>query len=354
MHEAASSAETLEELPEEANEYTPSQAAPPEMIAAARARALAANAARQEEGRAAAEAEATARREEELVAEVTALRKEEREVEAAAVAVAIAAEAEEEATGTAAPMEKPERISDADKARAAVENEPHSPSWNGSTYIDGREHHYCGPDFPCQMDTQCDPSIRELWDRGYPVAPDAPPKRSALGGPMRSLFGMRKRPEQPEQKYTPVSVECIRVGNSATTIFSKATEPVILEDSTNEGARENGGAREGCRTMRGLRKFWGFWSNPGSKMGSRRGVIVTKSEDSLVVAERLGDRQLMDEPTESMASATATAAKNLAAAACYPVGESTVETAQPIQRVDSGTEMADGIEIVNPETSANK
>ncbi|KFY07241.1 hypothetical protein V491_08543, partial [Pseudogymnoascus sp. VKM F-3775] len=103
----------MQEIPEEANEYTPSGAASPDMISAARA-------------------EATSKKESEVRAEAAA------------------------ASRIAAPRTGP-KPSAAERARAAVENEPHSPSWNGSTYIDGREHHYCGSDFPCQMEPPCSP-----------------------------------------------------------------------------------------------------------------------------------------------------------------------------------------------------
>ena len=71
-------------------------------------------------------------------------------------------------------------------------------------------------------------------------------------------------------------------------------------------------------------------------MGGRRRVILPKSEDSTVVAERLEDREMRNETAEGMA--VATAARNLAAAACYPVGESNVETAKPVGMADSSAQ----------------
>ncbi|KFY89807.1 hypothetical protein V500_05455, partial [Pseudogymnoascus sp. VKM F-4518 (FW-2643)] len=354
--EAASSAETLEEVPEEANEYTPSGAAPPEMIAAARAQAVARA---EEEARAeeatraegatraeeAARVEAAARAEEATRAEAAARLEAaaRKEAEARAESAPAAAEAEPQA----APTEAAKQLSAAERARAAVENEPHSPSWNGSTYIDGREHHYCGPDFPCQMEPQCNPSIRDLWDKGVPMTPDGtPPKRSPFGGPMRALFSFKKQPGQPEQKYRkPACVQSIRVGNTAdTTIIEEARAERRAEtpqafrrsaDRVNRN-RANETERDECNTMRRLRRFWGFWTYYGGKMGGRRRVMVPKSEDSAVVAERLEDREMRNETAEGMA--VATAARNLAAAACYPVGESNVETAKPVGKADSNTQ----------------
>ncbi|OBT65281.1 hypothetical protein VE03_04677 [Pseudogymnoascus sp. 23342-1-I1] len=319
--EGNASAETLEEVPEEANEYTPSGATSPEMIAEAQAQARAA-AAR------AAEAE-----------------------------LKIAPETTPEAAPGPAPKEVLKHISAAEKARAAVENEPHSPGWNGSTYIDGREHHYCGPDFPCQMEPPCNPSIRDLWDKGVPVTPDeAPPKRTPFSVPVRALLGGKKQPWPPEPKYRkPACVQSIRVGNTAdTTIidepesgcnlgsFAVEEDRVVTPNERGEPERAEG------TTMRRLRKFWGFWTYYGGKVGGSRRVIVAKSEESVVVTERV-------EPDEDITASRAAA--NLAASACYPVGESTVETAKPIERVDSGIQTPEGnegAEKINAGTAVKK
>ncbi|OAF59629.1 hypothetical protein VC83_03980 [Pseudogymnoascus destructans] len=316
-----------EEEPEEANEYTPSGAAPPEMIAAARARAEA----RWAEARWAEEARA-----ERVAARKAAARRAEVAAREAAAVLAAAEPALDPAATEAA-----RRLKAAERARKAVENEPHSPSWNGSTYIDGREHHYCGPDFPCQMEPVCDPSIKEIWEKGLPIAPDEmPPKRVSFTGPMRALFGFKKG--QPVQKYRkPVSIQSIRVGNSAeTTVIEEPRSDAPL-GSGRRTSRAGGEAEKGDRrTMRGLRKVWGFWTHFGGKMGGRRGVVVTKSEESLPVAEGEEDTDMRYNVADAIAASAATA--NLAASACYPVGESTVETAKVVERTDSGTVM-DGV-----------
>ncbi|KFY61868.1 hypothetical protein V496_04854 [Pseudogymnoascus sp. VKM F-4515 (FW-2607)] len=292
---SGSAGSSPEEVPEEANEYTPSRAASPDMIVEARTRA----------------------------------------------AAAPTAEAEPGPAPGIAPREIPKHISAAEKARALVENEPHSPGWNGSTYVDGREHHYCGLDFPCQMEPQCNPSIRDLWDKGVPVTPDLSPKRAPFGAPVRALLGIKKQPWPPEPKYRkPACVQSIRIGNSAdTTIIDEPLEGCNLGSFAVEADRvptpdERGEAEKAeSGTMRRLKKFWGFWTYYGGKMaGSRRPVIMAQSEESFVVAE----------PDQGITASRAAA--NFAASACYPVGESTVETAKPIERVDSGTQTPEGNE----------
>ncbi|OBT86373.1 hypothetical protein VE02_03782 [Pseudogymnoascus sp. 03VT05] len=327
-----------EDLPEEANEYTPSGAAPPEMIAAAKARAEARRAAEASTVLATAREEAAAREAETARETAAALEVSAREAAAALVAAAPALDP--------APTVAAKKLAAAEKARAAVENEPHSPSWNGSTYIDGREHHYCGPDFPCQMEPVCDPSIKEIWDKGLPVTPDEMPrpKRASFTGPMRALFGI-KNSGQPEQKYRkPVSIESIRVGNSAETTVIEEPRSDTPPGSSRKTSRTSDEAERGdCKTMRGLKKVWGFWTSVGGKMGRRRGVVVTKSAESLPVVQGEDDADVRYDPADDMA--VTAAVTNLAASACYPVGESTVETAKVVGEADSGAEM-DGIERI--------
>ncbi|OBT94112.1 hypothetical protein VE01_06985 [Pseudogymnoascus verrucosus] len=328
-----------EELPEEANEYTPSGAVSPEMIAAVRARLQVKWA---EE--AAAAAERAAER------EAAAARSEAAAREAAAVLAAA------EPALDPAPTDVARKIKAAEMARKAVENEPHSPGWNGSTYVDGREHHYCGPDFPCQMEPACDPSIKEIWEKGLPIDPEEmpSPKRLSFTEPVRALFGFRKS-GQPEMKYRkPVSIQSIRVGNSAETAVLDEPRSNTPPGSGRKPSPAGGDAERGdCRTMRGLKKVWGFWTSFGGKMG-RRGVVVTKSEESISVVQGEDDTDMRYEAAEAIAASAA--ATNLAASACYPVGESTVETAQVVQMTESGTPIV-GVERKsesNTEKSATK
>lgn len=304
-----------QETPEEANEYTPSGAASPDMIETAR---------------------------------VEAPSKKGAEVRVETAAAAAAEEAE--ASRIAAPTTGP-KLSAAERARVAVENEPHSPSWNGSTYIDGREHHYCGSDFPCQMEPPCSPSIRDLWEKGVPVTPEGPPpSRSPFIAPARAFFG-KKQTWPPEPRYRkPVSVESIRVGNTADTTIVHQPIPVTPSpDRAREKEKER--ARGGCKTMRGLRKVWGF--STGGKAGPRREVTVARSQENLVMAQRLGDREAAEEVRGRMTASEAAA--NLAAPACYPVGESTVQTAEVVEEAGSGTQtMRNNEREINTEIAAKK
>jgi hypothetical protein len=352
--------EWVEDGPEEANEYTPSGAAPAEMVAEsmARARGRAMSARRRaERAEAVAREEAEAREEEAGIAaaaaaamaeaarreEATAREEAASRVEAAArEAAAVLAAARPPLDATTS--EAARKLQAAERARAAVENEPHSPSWNGSTYIDGREHHYCGPDFPCQMEPVCEPSIKEIWEKGLPVPPEEmpPPKRSSFTGPMRALFGFKKGAA--EQKRKPVSIESIRVGNSAETKVIAEPRSATPPGSGRKASSARGEAERGdCKTMRGLKKVWGFWTYFGGKMGVRRGVVVTKSDESLPVVQGVDDTDVVRcDPAE--ADAASTAPTKLVASACYPVGESTVETAKVVKRTDSGTEIIEGTE----------
>ncbi|KFY08852.1 hypothetical protein V492_05856 [Pseudogymnoascus sp. VKM F-4246] len=271
--------------PEEANEWTPSAGLPPDAIAYLRklhirAREL------EEEKRVAGE-RAKVERERELAERIAADRERaERNAIRTAVEVAQAEQAQQIAKAAHPKVRRDPKPTAAERARAAVENEPHSPSWNGSTYIDGREHHYCGSDFPCQMSPRCEPSIQELWERGVPVRSQHQQTRSPFLGPVRALFGGRKMPAPRYKK--PISVESIRVGNSAATTIVEAPQETVVEEEKGKGRGE-------CRTKRGLKKFWSFWTFGGAKGGSRRGVIVSRSQDNVVVTEPLANRSVTRE-----------------------------------------------------------
>lgn len=345
VSEHPSSPVAPEELPEEANEYIPGGASPDVVAAAVRAVLMAADPDEPAEvTRAAVE---KARR-----ATTVAARAQTAALMAAMAEAEAAAAAEAEAIAAAAPKEEPKKLSAADRARAAVENEPHSPSWNGSTYVDGREHHYCGPDFPCQMESPCNPSIRTLWEKGIPVTPDTTPKRNPFSGPIRALFGI-KQSEESKQKYRkPAFVESIRVGNTASTTFYEEPKPVSSKKKSQSSDRidmaKAGGEDERveCNTMRRLRRFWGFWTYYGGKMGLRRGVIVSRSEESFVIERTIADREMDRVISEEAAADLAAhqAARNLAASACYPVGESNVEMAQVVNKADSSAQSTKGNE----------
>ena len=81
-------------------------------------------------------------------------------------------------------------------------------------------------------------------------------------------------------------------------------------------------------------------------MGLRRGVIVSRSEESFVIERTIADREMDRVISEEAAADLAAhqAARNLAASACYPVGESNVEMAQVVNKADSSAQSTKGNE----------
>ncbi|KFY42363.1 hypothetical protein V495_04552, partial [Pseudogymnoascus sp. VKM F-4514 (FW-929)] len=313
-------------LPEEANEYMPSMAAPPEMLAAAAARVGKKPAIMPMSH---ASQKAAQKRALEREARTEALREAHRKVQRE-VQKETQREAEKKARKDAekeAQKEAQKKLTPAERAKSAVENEPHSPGWNGSTYIDGREHHYCGPDFPCQMEPVCSPSIRDLWDKGYPITPtETSSRRISFMGPVRALFGMKKPPPEPQYYKPAQTIQSIRVGNTAdTTIIRECPASIPSEISGEEKKDERTATRR-------FRKLFGFGTSSGGKKRSSSGVAVASSQESIMAAESIKSTE-GDDAAESVAASVA--ARNLAASQSFPVGESNVATAKTNEKVDS-------------------
>lgn len=188
-----------------------------------------------------------------------------------------------EATSEAAPESAPEATSDSapetERAEAAEPNDVHPPDWNGSTYVDGREMHYCGPDFPCKLERKCVPSVAELRDKGIPVTPKEERKGSVLGRPVRALFGGKKRPEQEFRR--PSSVEVIRYGESVTRfIVEESVSPdVESRGEVNVAHGADGGVKGEGSGKRKWRRWWASWRDHGGKMGWRRRIMVERADE---------------------------------------------------------------------------